>query len=118
MRLDRIKAFALSLPSATVVQQWGETLVFKIGGKMFLLLSLDAGTLDRLSFKCSPADFQTLTRDGDGIVPAPYLARASWVALEDVGLLPEAELHERIRASYALVRARLPKKVQAGLIPG
>jgi predicted DNA-binding protein (MmcQ/YjbR family) len=112
MRLDRLKTFALSLPHATVTKQWGETLVFKVGGKMFLVISLDGETAESLSFKSSPADFKKLTNH-DGIIPAPYLARASWVALEDLDALPSAQLQEEIRKSYDLVLKRLPKKTQA-----
>lgn len=117
MRLDRLKTFALSLPHATVQKQWGENLVFKIGGKMFLLLSLDGELIESLAFKCAPADFRRLTREIDGIIPAPYLARASWVRVQDLAALPAAELHDRIRQAYELVRAGLPKKMQAQLGP-
>lgn len=115
MRLDRLKSFALSLPHATSNRQWGDDLVFKVAGKMFLVLSLDGEIAVRLSFKCTPAEFKRLTAEIDGLVPAPYAARYFWVSLEDLAVLPEAELRERIRTSYDLVRARLPKKTQAAL---
>jgi len=44
------------------------------------------------------------------IIPAPYLARAKWVALETSDALPRGELAELLRASYNLVVAKLPKK--------
>ncbi|MEO7413216.1 MAG: MmcQ/YjbR family DNA-binding protein, partial [Opitutaceae bacterium] len=72
MRLASLRAFALDLPHATVVRQWGNNLVFKIAGKMFLLISLDAEVIEAVAFKCSPGEFKRLT-DIDGIVPAPYL---------------------------------------------
>jgi len=115
MRLDRLKTYALSLPRATANKQWGDDLVFKIAGKMFFVISLDADTAERVSFKCSPADFKRLTRDIEGIIPAPYLARHFWVSVEDLSVLPEAELRDRIRTSYDLVRTKLPKKVQTTL---
>jgi len=104
----------LKLPHTTVVRQWGEHLVFKIAGKMFLLISLDGEMIEAVSFKCSPRDFQRLT-EIDGIVPAPYLARASWVQIQDLGVLPSSELDEGVRASYELVRDALPKKIRASL---
>jgi predicted DNA-binding protein (MmcQ/YjbR family) len=113
MRLDRLKSFALSLPHATANKQWGDDLVFKLAGKMFFVISLDTDTADRVSFKCPPAVFKRQTRDVYGIVPAPYLARHFWVSVEDLSVLPEAELRDRIRASYDLVRAKLLKKFQA-----
>jgi predicted DNA-binding protein (MmcQ/YjbR family) len=114
MRLDRLKSFALSLPRTTVVKQWGETLVFKVVGKMFFLISLDADVIDGVTFKCRPDDFDRLT-EIDGITQAPYCAKRHWVRVADLAALPEAELQDRIRASYQLVVAKLPLKVRAGL---
>lgn len=115
MRLERLKSYALSLPHATASRQWGDDLVFKIAGKMFFVVTLDGETAAKVSFKCPPGEFRRLTRDVDGIVPAPYLARHFWVSAEDLSLLSEAELRDRIRISYDLVRAKLPKKVQIAL---
>ncbi len=116
MRLDRLRAFVLSLPHATVVKQWGENLVFKIGGKMFLIVSLDGETIEGCAFKCTPADYARLTADVDGITPAPYnLFKAHWVRLEDPEALTEAQLKTQIRSAYDLIRAALPKRLQAQL---
>lgn len=114
MRLHALRQFALSLPHTTVTQQWGNNLVFKIAGKMFLIIAIDAEIVETVGFKCSAADFARLT-ELDGIVPAPYLARASWVQVQDLAALPADELERQIRASYELVRAKLPKKIQAQL---
>ena len=116
MRLASLRHFALALPQATVVRQWGENLVFKVAGKMFLLISLDGELIESIAFKTAPADFRRLT-DIDGIVPAPYLARASWVEVQDLGVLPAAEWEKNVRASYVLVRGKLPKKARAKLDP-
>ena len=50
-----------------------------------------------------------------GIIPAPYLARAHWVALEDEDALTRRELEPWLRSAYELVWAKLPKGVRAGL---
>jgi predicted DNA-binding protein (MmcQ/YjbR family) len=115
MRLAALRTFALRLPQATVVRQWGNHLVFKVAGKMFLLIAVDEEVIETVAFKCSPGDFRRLA-EIDGIIPAPYLARASWVQVQDLGALPMAELEQGIRSSYALVRATLPKKIQATLV--
>jgi len=114
MRLDRLQAFALALPQTTVVKQWGECLVFKVAGKMFLLIALDGGTIDGVIFKCTPEEFDELT-ERDGITQAPYCAKRLWVRVGDLSVLPEPELLARIRRSFDLVVAKLPKKVQATL---
>ncbi len=49
------------------------------------------------------------------MIPAPYMARAQWVALESYDALPAAEVRRLLRQSYELVKPTLPKKVQAEL---
>ena len=114
MRLPALRQFALSLPHTTWIKQWGECLVFKVAGKMFLILALDAETIDGVVFKCTPDEFDELT-EIDGIAQAPYCAKRHWVRVADLGALPAAELEQRIRRSYDLVVAKLPKKTQAML---
>ena len=114
MPRDWIRAHCLSLPHATESVQWGSALVFKIGGKMFAVLSLEPGKV-WLSFKCSPEGFAELV-EREGIIPAPYLARAQWVALETEDALPPAELKRLVRAAYGLVLDKLPKKARAALV--
>lgn len=115
MRLAALRQFALSLPQTTVVKQWGEHLVFKVAGKMFLIIGLDGDTIDGVTFKCAPdAEFDELT-DIDGITQAPYCAKRHWVRVADLAALPGGGLERRIKRSYDLVVAKLPKKVQAGL---
>ena len=113
MRLDRLKSFALAQPQTTVVKQWGG-LCFKVVDKMFLLLVLDGEVLDGVIFKCTPDEFDELTQI-DGIGQAPYCAKRMWVKVGDLSALPEKELEARIRRSFDLVVAKLPKRVQATL---
>jgi predicted DNA-binding protein (MmcQ/YjbR family) len=67
-----------------------------------------------LSLKCTPEEFAELT-EKPGIIPAPYLARAFWIALEDEDALPVRETKRLIRQSYDLVVAKLAKKTRASL---
>jgi predicted DNA-binding protein (MmcQ/YjbR family) len=114
MRLANLRSYALGLRHTTVVKQWGECLVFKVAGKMFLLLSLDGETIEGVVFKCTPEEFDDLT-EIDGIGQAPYCAKRHWVRVGDLGALPAAELERRIRRSYDLVVAKLTKKARAEL---
>ena len=68
-----------------------------------------------LSFKCSNEDFADLI-ERPGIIPAPYLARAHWVALESESTLPYPELERLLRQAHSLVVAKLPKKLQARVL--
>lgn len=84
---------------------------------MFLIFALDGEMLDGVIFKCTPEEFDELT-DIEGITQAPYCAKRHWVRVGDLAALPAAELERRIRRSYDLVVAKLPKKTQAQLSGG
>ncbi len=108
MRADAIRAFCRGLPHVTEDIKWEDDLVFSVGGKMFAVVMLVPP--HRVSFKVAAEDFAELT-ERDGIIPAPYLARASWVSLErGAEIMGARELQQRLRDSYELVKARLPKK--------
>ena len=92
--------------------KWGCDHVWSVGGKMFCVLGEEGS--GGPSFKVPDEAFLAMT-DRPGIVPAPYMARARWVKLEALDTLPDDELIEAIRTSYALVKARLPKNLQREL---
>jgi predicted DNA-binding protein (MmcQ/YjbR family) len=98
------------MPEASESLQWGDNLVFKIGGRMFALLVLEPAKT-WLSFKASPEEFAELI-EMPGVIPAPYLARAYWVALETQDALTAPELKLRLRRSYDLVMEKLPKTMR------
>lgn len=114
MDIEQVHAHCLSFPHVTEVVLWGNDLVFKIGGKMFAVIGLDAASDHCMSFKCTPEKFAELI-ERKGIVPAPYVARYHWVALERFSALDEKELKTLLRTAYDLVLAKLPKKLKAEL---
>jgi predicted DNA-binding protein (MmcQ/YjbR family) len=113
MDLAWLRQYCMSFPHATEQVQWGSDLVFKIGGKMFAAAPTEPAPVC-LSFKCTVEEFAELV-ERPGIIPAPYLARAHWVALETEDALPRAEIKRLLRQSYELVFAGLPKKLRAEL---
>lgn len=112
MNLEKIREYCLSLPHVTEEVLWQKDLVFKIGGKMFAVIGLDAGPASQFSFKCTPEEFAELT-ERNGIIPAPYAARYHWVAVEKPGSLSQAEIKRLIKDSYEMVKGKLPKKTQS-----
>ena len=114
MDIEQVHAHCLSFPHVTEVVLWGNDLVFKIGGKMFAVIGLDAASDHCMSFKCTPEKFAELV-ERDGIVPAPYVARYHWVALERFNVLSEKELKSLLRTAYDLVFEKFPKKTKAQL---
>jgi predicted DNA-binding protein (MmcQ/YjbR family) len=114
MDVESARKFCLSLPHVTEDVQWESDLLFRIGNKMFAVVALDAASNHRMSFKCTPEVFADLT-EREGIVPAPYVARYHWVALERFDALPEHELKELLRNAYQLICEKLPRKLKAQL---
>src|SRR5215831_18525840 len=104
MDAEFLRRICLPQPGTTETVQWGYDLVFKVGGKMYAVAPLEPAPVC-LSFKCSAEDFADLT-ERPGIVPAPYLARAQWVALEHDEALTTAEIREYLRRAYREVRAK------------
>ncbi len=113
MDLEWLRDFCLAFPHVHEQVQWENALVFKVGGKMFLVMRLEPSPV-ACSFKCTPEMFAELV-ERPGLIPAPYLARASWVGLEDSEALSVAELKQLVRQSYELVREKLPKKTRLEL---
>ena len=113
MNREWVRRYCVSLPGVTEQVQWKIDLVFKIGGKMFAVVALEPAAVC-LSFKCSPEDFEEMI-ERPGIIPAPYLARAKWVALESFDAMTRKELELQLRRAHQLILSKLPKKTQKEL---
>ena len=113
MTIDWVRDQCLALPHVTEDVKWENNLVFSIGDRMFALTGLEPGEV-WLSFKASPEVFAELS-ERPGIRPAPYLARAQWLAVERLDVLDPGELQQLLRQSYDLVLAKLTKKRQREL---
>ncbi len=106
MNTEELRKLCLSFPHATEDVKWGKDLCFSVGGKMFCATGLDAAA-SQTSFKCTPEKFAELV-ERPGIIPAPYVARYHWVAVEDPNALGKDEFEDLISRSYLLVFENLP----------
>jgi predicted DNA-binding protein (MmcQ/YjbR family) len=79
---------------------------------MFVVLAIRGEHEGRYSFKVDAERFLEMT-DQDGIIPAPYMAKNSWICIVRDKALSTKEAAPLIRRSYELVRAKLTKKLQA-----
>jgi predicted DNA-binding protein (MmcQ/YjbR family) len=113
MSVEFVREVSMALPNVTEQIQWEDHLLFKVGGKMFAITTLGPVGV-RLSVKSTPEKFAELT-EIPGVIPAPYMARNFWVALERWDAVRRAEMEDLIRESYGLVLAKLPKRKQAEL---
>jgi len=114
LNADWIKEHCLSLKGATEEVQWETSLLYKVGGKMFVITSMLQTSPILLSLKADPEAFAELT-ERERIIPAPYLARNKWIAIERSARIKPAEVKELIERSYSLVAAKLPRKVKIEL---
>jgi predicted DNA-binding protein (MmcQ/YjbR family) len=113
MNVEWVRELCLSFPHATEKISWGHDLTFRVNDKIFAVTVLEPAPV-WLSFKCTPETFAELT-ERMGIIPAPYMARAKWVALETKEALATDDLRKLLRESYDLVFAKLPKKTREAL---
>lgn len=112
MILDDLRAHCLTLPDTTEDMKWGDHMVFSVGAKMYCVVHAEPPFA--VTLKATPEDAATLCEQ-EGIVPAPYLARAFWVRIERIDApLSSSELRARVSDSYALVRSKLPKRLLSG----
>ena len=108
---DELHATAMALPGAGLDIKWGSDHCYCVGGKMFC--ATDAA-YSNLGFKATDIAFEALTSTGR-VTPSKYLARAKWVNLADLDAADAAEVADWVRTAYALVSAKLSKKVRAQL---
>jgi predicted DNA-binding protein (MmcQ/YjbR family) len=106
---DEVEAAAMALPAVTKVVQWGESNVYKVGGKVFAICGLAGG----LSFKVSEIGFVALTEGGPAR-QAPYLHKGSWVIV-DLADAADADIAEWLTNAHALIAAKLTKVVKREL---
>jgi predicted DNA-binding protein (MmcQ/YjbR family) len=124
MDAERARAFLLTLPHVAETLQWGDNLVFwvgdkSIGGKMFALINLSAdGPAAKghgvISFAAGPERYLEFL-EREGFFPAPYFARAHWVATRDWSMLRLPEWQTELCNAHAVIFAKLPRRTRDAL---
>ena len=108
MSRETINVICKTFPGAETSDPWGGGHdAWKVGGKMFACIG---ATTSGVSVKTDSIETAELLIEMGVGVKAPYFHR-SWISLPFD--MDEAELRERLAASYRLVRAGLTKKAQA-----
>jgi predicted DNA-binding protein (MmcQ/YjbR family) len=109
-----LRKLASAWPAVDAGIKWEHDLVFTVDGRMFCALCVRGADKGKLSFKVEGERFLEFT-DRPGFRPAPYLARAQWVTLDDPKAVGKEELRALVRRAYELVFAKLSKKRQREL---
>src|ERR1700722_16748152 len=117
MDAEGIRAYLLSLPHAVETMQWGANLVFwggdrARGGKIVALVSLDGDGKAVISYAAGPERYSELL-EVEGIIPAPYMARIYWVAVERWDVFRLAEWERELSAAHTITFSKLPPKTRA-----
>ena len=109
MNVEEIRDFALSLEGVTEGFPFGnDTLVFKIEGKVFLLVSLSA-VLPQFNVKCDPWEAIDMREQYSCVLPGYHMNKQHWNTVIVDGQISRTQLQSFIRNSYDLVRPRKRK---------
>lgn len=115
MDAETVREHCLSLTSVTEDAPFGpDVLAFRIGGKIFLLLSLDT-VPTQFNAKCDPERAIELRESHSAIRPGYHMNKRHWNTIVLDGTLPSALVRDMIDASFALVAGSLSKKQRAAL---
>lgn len=111
MTYDEFNAFCKSLPATTHVVQWGNSDVWKVGGKVFAIGGLEKSGKPAFTFKTSEQNFYYLS-EYPGYRPAPYLASRGlkWIQQYDASPSEDDDLMYYIKESHRIVSSGLSKK--------
>ena len=118
MNAETLRELCLSFPYVTEDLPFGpETVVFRIAGKIFLLVSLDSEVFS-FNVKCDPELAVTLREKYPNVVtPGYHMSKKHWNTIKPEISTPNTLLKEWINHSYQLVFNSLPKKTRDALLP-
>jgi predicted DNA-binding protein (MmcQ/YjbR family) len=111
--IEDFRTYCLGKPHVTEGTPFGEdVLVFKVGQKMFALVSLDE-VPPTANLKCDPDQALELRDRYEEVRPGYHMNKKHWNTVELGGRIPAVELRKMINHSYDLVVASLPKSARA-----
>ena len=110
MTLEELDQVCRALPGVTMVVQWGNANVYKVGGKVFAIASEEG-----VSFKASDIAYEAMVESGRGR-RAPYTQPGSnWLNLHPLAEQEEPEVTAFLAGAHALIAAKLTKKARSKL---
>ena len=110
MNVEELRVYCLSKSDVEECLPFGpDTLVFKVGGKIFLLVSLDAQPL-QFNAKCDPDRAVELRDQYECVQPGYHMNKQHWNTIIVDNTLSHKQLKEMIDHSYELVYKPKKKK--------
>lgn len=119
MNLETLYEYSLSKNAVTEHFPFDEdTLVFKVGGKMFALASLSEWEKGNpaVNLKCDPDWADELRIQYDDIEPGFHMSKVHWNTVKVNRGVSDSFLRELITHSYELVFKSLTKKIQSEIL--
>ncbi len=111
MNIELLQQYCLSKPDVEETLPFGpDTLVYKVGGKIFLLCSLDTEVL-QFNVKCDPDLAIELREEYPSVLPGYHMNKKHWNTIIADGSVPVKKLKEWIDDSYELVVGKKRKKM-------
>lgn len=114
MTYDEFNHFCSALPATTYVMQWGESHVWKVGGKVFAIGGWSKDSQPAFTFKVSELNFELL-REEPGFRPAPYMAARGMKWIQQYEAIEDEQLKYYLTESHRIVSVGLTKKKQKEL---
>ncbi len=109
---EQFNQHCATLKGTTHVIQWGGADVWKIGGKIFAIAPrVGEGEFQTISIKVNDFVYEILTQK-DGIVPAPYLARAKWIQIQSPDAMTDEDLIQHVTDAYEIITTKLTKTLR------
>lgn len=114
MNIEELREYCLRLPQVTEDMPFDdETLVFKVGGRMFCLASL-TGDL-KMNLKCDPDEAVEIRETFPAVTPGFHMNKKYWNTVLVDGSISDSMLNVWILQSYKLTVAKLTKAERSRL---
>jgi predicted DNA-binding protein (MmcQ/YjbR family) len=114
MHIEQLREICLSFKGVEETFPFDQdTLVFKVGGKMFALTSLANPV--RVNIKCDPQLAIERREQFEAVQPGWHMSKIHWNTVSFNEDVPDNMLADWIRESYELVKQSLPKKLRASI---
>jgi predicted DNA-binding protein (MmcQ/YjbR family) len=110
MNIESLREYVLGKPSVTEGFPFGDdVIVYKVNGKMFLLLPLDTQPL-QFNVKCNPEKaIELREKYPEAVLPGYHMNKKHWNTIIADGTLSNKQLLQMVDESYELVNGKKKK---------
>lgn len=114
MNIEDYRNYCLQKPGTTEEFPFdNETLVFKVGGKMYALCDIDR--FESINLKCDPELAEQLREQYDAVRPGYHMNKKHWNTIILDGSIGDTLVREWTDQSYQLVVNKLPAHIKNNL---